>query len=92
MTSHESKKTTDHDEIKKWVEERNGHPSVVKSTHNEEGSGLLRIDFNKPEKNLEEIDWDEFFEIFDSNNLAFLYQDKKTDGETSTFFKFVVKE
>ncbi|SDF72048.1 hypothetical protein [Chitinophaga filiformis] len=38
---------------------------------------------------LEEISWDEFFAKFEESELAFLYQDKKTDGETSYFNKLV---
>lgn len=34
-------------------------------------------------------DWDEFFKIFDDNELAFLYQDKTKEGEVSRFSKFV---
>ena len=59
--------TTDHEEIRDWVESRDGHPAVV------EGTGVLRIDFGEPEPNLEQIDWNEFFDIFERSNLAFLY-------------------
>ncbi len=38
------------------------------------------------------ISWDEFFEKFDENNLAFLYQEELASGETSRFFKFVKRE
>jgi hypothetical protein len=38
---------------------------------------------------LEEIGWDRFFEIFDQNKLAFLYQDKTEEGATSRFNKLV---
>jgi hypothetical protein len=89
-TSHESKTTTNHEEIKKWVEERGGHPAIVKGTE-KGGSALLRIDYPgfSGEDRLEEIEWDEFFEIFDENKLAFLYQDETADGEKSRFSKFV---
>jgi hypothetical protein len=82
----ESNTTTDHDEIRKWAESRKGHPAKVKTKG--EG-GILRFDFGEPEENLEQISWDEFFEIFDENDLAFLYQDKTKDGGTSRFNKFV---
>ena len=39
--------------------------------------------------NLEEISWDDFFEDFESENLDFLYQEEKANGESSTFHKFV---
>ena len=81
--------TTDHDQIRKWIESRNGHPSVVRATHSDEqgSAGLLRVDFGKPEPSLEEIEWDEFFDTFDSQGLAFLYQDKTADGDKSRFHK-----
>lgn len=82
----ESKTTTDHDTIRKWAEERDGRPARVKT---EGEGGILRIDFRDPEDNLEEIDWDTFFQIFDDNNLAFLYQEETQDGGTSRFNKFV---
>jgi anaerobic selenocysteine-containing dehydrogenase len=49
----------------------------------------LRIDFGEPEEAFEEISWDEFFEIFDEDKLAFLYQDETSNGDTSRFNKFV---
>ena len=91
--SHESKTTTDHDEIQQWVEKRGGTPAIVKGTE-KGGSALLRIDYPgySGEETLEPVDWDEFFEIFDENNLAFLYQEKTADGGTSRFSKFVNRD
>ena len=83
--------TTDHDAIRRWVEERDGHPAVVKATHGERG-GLLRIDFDPPEDSLGRIEWDEFFATFDENNLAFLCQDETEGGRTSRFVKFVDRD
>jgi hypothetical protein len=85
----EAKRTRDHDEIRKWAQARNGHPARVRGQG--EG-GLLRIDFGKPEERLEPIEWDEFFQIFDDNNLDFLFQDKTSDGKESRFNKFVEHE
>jgi hypothetical protein len=89
-TSHESHTTTDHEEIRNWVEERDGHPAMVKGTE-KGGSALLRIDYPgfSGDDKLTEITWDEFFEIFDENDLAFLYQEKTADGDLSRFSKFV---
>lgn len=86
-----SKTTTDHETIKSWVEARGGAPAVVATTHEEEGTGVLRINFPEysGEDSLEEIEWDEFFEIFDDRNLQFLYQEETKDGGESRFFKFV---
>lgn len=82
----EATTTTDHDEIRKWIEDRQGHPAKVRTSGS---GGILRIDFGEPEEELDPIDWDEFFDIFEKNNLAFLRQDKTNDGKTSRFNKFV---
>ena len=87
----ESKVTTNHDEIKAWVEERGGRPARVKGTEGKAGSGVLRIDYPgfSGEDTLEQITWEEFFTAFDDNNLAFLYQEETKDGSESRFSKFV---
>jgi hypothetical protein len=86
--------TIDHDEIRRWVESRGGHPARVKGTGEEGDTGMLRIDFPgfSGEGRLEPISWEEFFRAFDENELAFVYQDKKKSGETSTFSKLVRRE
>ena len=84
--------TTDHDEIRRWVEERNGKPATVKGTASRgQDAGLLRVDFPgySGDDSLEEISWDEFFAKFDESNLAFLYQDDSDGGKQSRFSKFV---
>jgi hypothetical protein len=88
--SHEAQVTTDHEEIKRWVEERGGNPAIVKGTESGD-SALLRIDYPgfSGEGKLEPIEWDEFFQIFDENNLAFLYQERTADGGLSRFSKFI---
>ncbi len=86
-----SKRTTDHDVIREWVEKWQGRPAVVRSTW-DGSSGLLRLDFGEEDKDLEEISWDDFFRIFDENDLAFLYQEETFDRETRRFFKFVEKQ
>lgn len=90
----DSKTTSDHETIKKWVEERDGKPALVKGTGDSgKGDGLLRINFpGGAEDSLENISWDKFFSIFDENNLEFLYQEKTKDGSESRFFKFVNKK
>ena len=86
-----SKTTTKLPEIKKWAEERDGKPSKVKSTEGKQGGGIIRIDFPgySGEDTLEEISWEEWYEIFNEEKLAFLYQDETKDGKESRFFKLV---
>lgn len=94
MSKADSHKTTDHKEIKKWAEARGGTPAIVKSTLNDEGSAILRVDFPgfSGEDTLEEVSWDRFFEIFEEQRLAFLYQDQTANRKPSRFNKFVRRD
>lgn len=83
----ESNVTLNHDEIRQWAEARGGKPAVVK------GTGILRINFpGGAEDTLQDVSWEEFFKTFEERGLAFLYQEKKADGEPSTFNKLVSRE
>lgn len=86
--------TIDHDEIRRWVEEHDGVPAQVRETGSADDPGVLRIDFpgGAGEDELEHIEWDTWFEAFEENDLAFLYQQEKADGEDSTFFKLIARE
>ena len=72
-----AKATVDHDTIRNWVEQHGGCPAHVKGTGGKQDPGILRIDFTgfSGQQSLEKIGWDEFFESFDANELAFLYED-----------------
>jgi hypothetical protein len=86
----EANVTTDHDTIRRWAEERGAHPATVKATKRKGEAGILRLDFEPDEEEaLEEISWDEFFDKFDEEKLAFLYQDETDDGDLSRFHKFI---
>jgi hypothetical protein len=95
MSSHSSQTTTNLEDIKKWAEERDGKPAVVKATENsKEGGGVLRINFPgySGEDTLEEISWEEWYKIFQERNLAFLYQEETAGGKESRFFKLVAND
>lgn len=74
----DNRTTTDHDEIRRWVEERGGRPALAMELQDEPLG--LRIEFpedrGKPEEGLLLISWDEFFAKFDEANLVFLYRDE----------------
>jgi hypothetical protein len=84
--------TIDHDEIRHWVEARSGKPAKVSDTDGRKGSGILRIDFSRPEARLTQISWDEFSEIFEGQELAFLHEEETSDGKPSYFNKFVSRD
>jgi len=83
--------TTDHDEIRRWAEDRGAQPACVKGTGRKGDIGMLRLDFPgySGEDSLQPISWDDFFEKFDENGLALLYQEKTSGGQKSNFNKLV---
>lgn len=84
-------RTTDHQAIMDWVQARGGKPAHVKRTGESNDPGILRIDFPGygGGNSLEELDWDSWFDAFEANGLAFLYQEKTADGQQSRFSKLV---
>jgi hypothetical protein len=86
-----SQTTTNPEEIRAWAEKRGGRPACVKGTGGKADTGLLRIDFPGygDDEKLQPIEWDEFFEKFEEQKLAMVYQDQTSDGETSRFSKLV---
>jgi hypothetical protein len=89
-----SRTTRDHEEIRRWAEERGGKPSHVKTTGSGEDIGILRIDFPgySGQGSLEPIGWEQWFEKFDERNLALLYQEETAGGQRSNFNKIVSSE
>ena len=84
--------TTDHDFIRRWVEERDGSPARVRGTGGEDDPGIIRIDFPgfSGEDSLERISWDDWFRAFDDNDLAFLHRDmEQKSGQLDRFNKLV---
>ena len=90
-TSASSRPLTDHNEIRRWAEDRGAHPACVRGTGDNNDIGMIRLDFPgySGEGKLEEISWDEWYQKFQENNLTFLYQDRTKDGRESRFFKLV---
>src|SRR5579884_708891 len=89
-----SKTTQDHEEIRRWAEERGARPACVKGTGGEGDIGMLRLDFPgySGEETLQHITWEEWFDKFDERNLALLYQEETAEGERSNFNKIVSAE
>jgi hypothetical protein len=86
--------TTDHEFIREWAEERGAQPSAVKGTGGGDDPGIIRLDFPgySGEGKLEPISWDEWFDKFDENDLALIYQETTADGQRSNFNKIVKRE
>ncbi|WP_433315945.1 SAP domain-containing protein [Micromonospora chersina] len=81
--------TTDHEVIRRWAEARKGVPTTVDGTEHDGHAGVLRFDFpsNGREQRLREISWEEWFRAFDERRLNFIYQEERSDGKQSNFFR-----
>ena len=81
------KTTTDHDEIRTWVDEHGGRPSLRE--RKDTMPGIIDINFDTLENNnIEEtISWDEFFDIFDSLNMQFRFD---SSGEEKKDFSYSI--
>lgn len=81
--------TTDHEVIRQWAEARKGVPCTVDGTDHDGHAGVLRFDFpaNGREDRLREISWAEWFDAFDKRRLNFIYQEDRSDGRQSNFFR-----
>ena len=73
------KLTADHAEIRGWVEEHGGHPGLI-----ETGDGRERLAVAFDDGDCRRVSWEEFFERFDRESLAFAYHpDANGEGVTS---------
>jgi ferritin-like metal-binding protein YciE len=91
---HAAHPLTDHEEIRRWAEDRNAKPACVRGTGGGGDTGMIRLDFPgySGRESLEEISWDDWFEKFDANNLALVVQETTTRGQKSNFNKIVSRE
>jgi hypothetical protein len=87
-----SKTTRDHAEIQRWAKQHGATPAVVSRTETRSGGhpeGMLRFEFSSASSGaLEEVDWRDFFRVFDERGLELIYDDKPG----SRFHKFAYPE
>ena len=87
--------TTSREVIRRWAEARDATPATVGGTEHGGLLGVLRLDFGASDTDdeaagdgrLEHVGWDEWFRTFDERGLNFIYQEERSDGRKSTFFR-----
>lgn len=86
-----SETTIDHDTIRQWAEARKARPARVRGTGRDKDPGIIRLDFPgySGADSLEPISWEEWFDKFDKQGLALIYQDQTEQGQQSNFNKLV---
>ena len=63
--------TRDRDEIRRWVDRRGGYPAEADG---DDGDAALRIAAPDDDEGVSRLDWDEFFDRFEANDLAMAYR------------------
>lgn len=86
--------TTDNDEIRTWIEDHDGVPVIIKGVVEDKGESpeMLHVSFGPMSPDMEEMDWDEFFERFENENLALVYDDAEPLVEGTPDFEFTDRD
>jgi predicted RNA polymerase sigma factor len=80
--------TTSHEVIQQWAAARDATPATVEGTEHGDHLGVLRFDFpGYGGDTLRKVGWDEWFKTFDERRLNFIYQEERSDGTQSNFFR-----
>jgi len=79
--------TSSHEVIRQWAEQRGAVPATVEGTEHGDHLGVLRFDFGGDSDRLRRVSWEEWFETFDARRLNFIYQEERSDGRQSNFFR-----
>ena len=90
------KVTTDHNEIREWVRKHQGVPEVIEHGARHENDPGIRIDFpgEKDDQYLsnahlpEQLNWENFFRIFEHEKLVFIYDDENFQKDPSMSYRF----
>jgi hypothetical protein len=79
--------TTENRTIKSWAEKRGGKPALLQQKDDTGRAGdMLKIIFpDENSKKYELLSWDQFFTIFEENNLKFLF----IDEDEKQFYRLV---
>ena len=81
-------KTQDHEQIKYWIESRDGKPARLGYDSTGKEAAPLTVWFEDENKdvpqNYQVLDYDEFFSIFDHYKLTFSYEENGEDDRYHT--------
>jgi hypothetical protein len=79
------------DEIRAWVEERGGTPTVIRGVDEKDGPEqpeMLHLSFGPTTKDEARIGWPEFFDRLESQNLAIVCDEERGKND----FSFIDKK
>jgi hypothetical protein len=81
--------TREHEVIQQWAQARKAMPATIEGTEKGTRPGVLTFDFPgwREGGRLRQIDWNDWFKSFDGRRLNFIYQEQRSDGRQSNFFR-----
>jgi len=84
-------RTTDHDEIRHWVETIGGRPVQVRLAASDGPVGVPALDVpgRRTSGGAEPVAWDDWFAAFDRAGLALLYEPTPGPGAPGPYGKLV---
>ena len=84
--------TTEHETIRNWIEERGSTAAEVTEPAGDDPGSLAVIPEGTMDDSVRGVSWEEFFKIFDEEELAFVHQIDKEDPDEQWFCAFVERE
>ena len=81
------KYTISEEKIRSWIEEYGGVPVLVKGVeeNGKESTEMIHVAFGPLLPEMEEIEWEEFFERMENEQLALEYDDSAPRGKIPDF-------
>jgi hypothetical protein len=88
--------TTNHKEIREWAKAQGGKPGMITHRDGQQDRVGIRINFpGKADERLlgsqqviEEVGWEEFFRVFEAQDLIFVYASSNKQKDPSDRYRF----
>ena len=90
--------TIEHEKIKQWITKNKGKPEIIDDPSGNGDMVGIRVEFqNESDKflkreEIKETTWEQFFEIFESQQLAFEYDAEISSIDPSLSYRFLKRE
>ncbi|MFC6906640.1 hypothetical protein ACFQGH_15700 [Halalkalicoccus tibetensis] len=88
----ETRMTTDHGTIRNWIESNDLAVARTAETARNRSGGLTVVTEGRTDDSIKEVSWDEFFETFEDEGLAFVYRTETMGPEEQLYYEFVPRE
>lgn len=88
----ETRTTTDHGTIRNWIESNDLAVARTAETDRSRSGGLTVVTEGRTDGSVKEATWDEFFDTFEDEGLAFVYRTETMGPEEQLYYEFVPRD